>query len=768
MSKIVRVTLCLIMLLIPEFHISAQTTPSTVIYVKSNGNDNNNGTSTTTPVKTLGKAYTLLPATGSWDDNYIVLMDMIDIDNGSGVYSQNWCTNSTPPTYAKNVTITGSYGGTTYTTAGLAPKSATSSETITHLWGNTKMNHLKLQNAGNNNNAWRLYMQGHDLTIGEGVTVTNCRELPRNDAKVGAYTFSTGTGHDTVFQDITILGGWLDYNYTYTDATKLPYTFGQTGHITLLSGNYGRVIGGGRNSKINNTSGDVLGHKDRPWNVVITIGGTAQVNLLAGGQCDGTVFCNTTVNVQDNAFVARVVGGTLAYARRIPVPTTNSRHYVSANTFYGTSTINVTGGTIYQLYGGCLGRTTSNEKDSTFYYGRVNINISGGTIKQDVYAAGAGGIMGYHIQNGDPYNDDVDNNAVDGFDGVFSRTCNESYTTSTKVQISGNAVLEKNLYGGGYGFSDYLNATTSMALAGAFFGCDTIIISGGTISGNVFGGGKGYPYYPLKLSVAQTEGRTYVLQTAGTVNGGIYGAGDGITDHNIIYPTIAQHTGFTEVILQGGTTGNDIYGGGKLAQVLCDNVAIRHRDASNTIVTDTYNNATTSAMVDGSTFAHSVYGGGSVSEVKVTDATNNNANTYAYMTSGSVTGDLFGGGNQGVVTGNSHIIMTGGQLHGNIYGGGNNAAVSKNTEVRISGATTVIEGYVFGGGDEGAVNGGTVINMAGGHLLKSMFGGGNKATVAKDTDVAISGDSTVDVNVYGGGNEGEVTGNTHIKIGADN
>jgi hypothetical protein len=266
------------MLLIPEFHISAQTTPSTVIYVKSNGNDNNNGTSTTTPVKTLGKAYTLLPATGSWDDNYIVVMGTIDI--GDVVYALNWCYNMTAtPDYAKNVTITGNYG--TYTSGGAI--NFPSNESHEFLWGNTRMTNISITAPGNG--IPRLYAQGHDIYMGTGVSINISQKLQ--------YSVTEGTldkrGVLGNFNNFSIVAGWLNYDNLYSNPDVLPYSQDHVGHITLLSGNYGRVLGGCRTDTKNQetsiypNSHNIFGHPTKPWNVEITVGGGAEVNLLVGG-----------------------------------------------------------------------------------------------------------------------------------------------------------------------------------------------------------------------------------------------------------------------------------------------------------------------------------------------------------------------------------------------------------------------------------------------------------------------------------------------------
>ena len=52
------------------------------------------------------------------------------------------------------------------------------------------------------------------------------------------------------------------------------------------------------------------------------------------------------------------------------------------------------------------------------------------------------------------------------------------------------------------------------------------------------------------------------------------------------------------------------------------------------------------------------------------------------MTGGTVE-NVFGGGNEAPVTGNTNVTITGGKVMQNVYGGGNKAAVSGTTHVVI-------------------------------------------------------------------------------------
>ena len=215
---------------------------------------------------------------------------------------------------------------------------------------------------------------------------------------------------------------------------------------------------------------------------------------------------------------------------------------------------------------------------------------------------------------------------------------------------------------------------------------------------------------------------------------------------------------------------------------------------------------------------------------------------YPKHTSGAIgaIGNVFGGGNLATVDGNTTVnigtetqigfmspvthltaitgtgtstvpakyTVEGAYITGNVYGGGNQADVTGNTQVNIcakynkttekwedvaEGASKVkIDGDVFGAGKGVAsdvtlalVHGSAGVGMAGGEVKKSVYGGGELSQVGTNTNVTVVGGkigtekSGTTVyggatygNVYGGGkgntsksNAGLVKGNTNVIIG---
>ncbi|MDO5555527.1 MAG: hypothetical protein Q4G09_02415 [Clostridia bacterium] len=256
----------------------------------------------------------------------------------------------------------------------------------------------------------------------------------------------------------------------------------------------------------NQNSHNITGSSSNPFKIKITIdikrpttsGYTNDISMLVGGQTDGSIFANSEIDVKSGT-IGRILGGSIGVDRTIS-------GYPS-NTFIGATKISVSGGTVGELYGASLGR----QKSDVYFYGTIEINISGGTITQAIYGAGGGGTTGYHTSSTDPYK------ANYGY-GV------ETYT---KIKITGG-YIDGNVYGGGYGYSEYLNYNTIANDGGALYGDSYIEISGGEVNGNIYGAGKGYSGYRQKTSLAQMIGETHIEISGTAIIKDVYGAGEGV------------------------------------------------------------------------------------------------------------------------------------------------------------------------------------------------------------------------------------------------
>ena len=402
----------------------------TVIYVQYNGGNNrNDGLTPQTPVQNLSTAYGKLDRNGTTNSNIIVIM---------GNYSSNSFFNSAnSSTYNKPATITGMYDGQDYN-GRLYFYGGTSS--YRYLTADT--NFMYLDWYGTDDSSWwsgeqqlYLYLQGYNMTIGEGVTMVGYADSNTNQGLLGGNAPA-----------VHIIAGWCAYN-----ERQLPRN---NSKIIIKSGAYGRIIGGGSpgtsSGQGQTTSHDFMGSsKEDSFHVEITIdiknstkgSYDYDVNLLTGGSAAGNNYSNVIQNIK-NGSVGRLIGGSIGDSQTRP----RNWNYPE-NTFLGTSTINVTGGSIEELYGGCLGRNmgvvgdpngTGNTCDS-YYYGTVTINISGGEITDNIYGAGAGGVTGYSENSSDPY-----------------KSYGQEFDSSVNINITGGTI-RGDVYGGGYGYTEYLN-----------------------------------------------------------------------------------------------------------------------------------------------------------------------------------------------------------------------------------------------------------------------------------------------------------------------
>ena len=270
--------------------------------------------------------------------------------------------------------------------------------------------------------------------------------------------------------------------------------------------------------------------------------------------------------------------------------------------------------------------------------------------------------------------------------------------------------------------------------------------------GNVFGGGNLAPYtIPNNKSLA-------VSILNGTVSGNVYGGGKGLaSDH-----TKGQVTGNPVVTIGDNVNGHtavvagDIYGGG---------------DAGNVVGTpqvNVINKCNTSIAGD-------VYGGGNAADVSGTDVN---------IDGGNITGMVFGGGHgdknanpqtEANVTNDVSVTVTGGTIN-KVFGGSNSkGTIDGDVTVYINKDANSCEMHineVYGGGNEAAGNAGTItIECTGdyennGEGITTVYGGANAADVGNSINLTIKG-GHID-NVYGGNNQsGSISGTTTVTVNWD-
>ena len=243
-----------------------------------------------------------------------------------------------------------------------------------------------------------------------------------------------------------------------------------------------------------------------------------------------------------------------------------------------------------------------------------------------------------------------------------------------------------------YGGAEYQEAS----------GTRTFIITGGSIKGWVAGGsngtqtgggimnGESFIYVGGNAKIDSKESTTRINRAVG---GNVFGAGCGYSATS----TSGQVTlGTNVVIADNAYVERGVYGGGSYGYCPTDKTA---------------NIYITGGKVDGKA-------GG-------VDGTN-------YMD--NIQGGIYGGAcqNKG---GSVNIFMTGGTVNGGLYGGSNaSGEVQGPINLKMNGGIVV---NVFGGGNEAPVKGNTNVTITGGEIKQNVYGGGNKAEVKGTTNVVV-------------------------------
>ncbi len=396
----------------------------------------------------------------------------------------------------------------------------------------------------------------------------------------------------------------------------------------------------------------------------------------------------------------------------------------------------------------------------------------------------------YDTDKNGAYQESIDTPVSEGMDFsnyyIYGGGQYTSYTSSKITVISGNLNA---IYSGGKFEGSNINETNltikngtvnSIYGGGAYSdvtGSATIVVNGGTINGNVYGGG-----YGTTSSVATSN----VTITSGRINGTIFGGSE------------LGNVNDTNVSLLGGSLNGSIFGGGNQASSTSMHTNIQF---------DT-----------GATFSSNIFGGGNSGIVT--------GNTNVQISSGTLTGLVFGGGNLSTasVQGTASVTLTGGVVSQNIYGGGNNAT-SNNSSVTITGTGKVqnvyaggyqqtakilentylnvsetgnIPGVAYGGSSRAQIIGNTYIDITGGTIgtlrgggssydaqplggdatvtdieinmtggtINTFYGGGNMpaAVVNGNIDISITENAKITGYFYGGGFNAPVKGNVNVEI----
>ena len=420
--------------------------------------------------------------------------------------------------------------------------------------------------------------------------------------------------------------------------------------------------------------------------------------------------------------------GRVTFGSSSGVTGTSSLHNTTSKNFTGSSfddmlittcTIDIQNSTTSSSYtydinllGG--GATTGNT------YAKSTLNIKNGKI---------GRVLGGSIGNSDTIWKDVNEDYYDNIDAPSN-----TYIGSSTINISGGTIAE--VYGGCLGrnmsaISGSSYSTTYNRCDAYYYGKVTINISGGSITKSIYGAGAGgvSGYNASSSDSYKSYGKDVdtsvnINISGGTIDADVYGGGYGYT---------ANVVGTSTITISGTPTiTGSIYGAG---------MGISGSET-------TANFYGTTNLIINSDFAADVYGGAEIAKTYGT--------TNVTINSGTHPGTIYGGGNEGVVTGENsakgvaNVTINGG-TNTLIFGGGNKAKVDDTIVIINNGTNTT----TYGGGNEAEITESKVTINGGKN--ETIYGGGNKG-IAKTTQVTIKGGENT--TTYGGGNAATVTTST--------
>lgn len=761
------------------------------------GDDSNDGQTPETAVRTWKGAYSKLEKNGSWDDNTIVLMGMSDKDvtnNGNDGFtsvtfntSSEWENKKSTSPFFKNTTITGSWDGVNY--KGIIEMYGGHDRNHSlPIYGDTRFQYLTFNRNNNNENYDILYCQFYNLEMGEGIQMTNYKNMFSGDGTIkGAFS--------TSFQ---IFGGFMDDNRFSPLSTEgnlkkmddaLPH--GREGFkIKIKSGHYSSICVGGRQT-VENRNG-VMGSPNMPIKCTIDVdidrkfnnnhnenNSTLDVAIVLAGNHEGAMVGDVDIIIKSGK-IGRVVNGSLG-ARRETI--NNNVHYNAPyNTYMGRANILIDPAQsesnnkntdvnsrveITEIYGGSTGRGFQDrEWVENPFYGYSSITIKGGTfliptnckseeIFSGIYGAGAGGMNGI----GDDTNHTTDDRipywtnsstksvmAFGNYDAAKANLCMYNcYNADTHTYTEVDPRLTHN----------------KIIIEGGIFGSETRKIDG------IYAGGSGYMSSDLWTTNGKPSkdggniyGKAGETVASLTINGGEFYCKNGIfaggrgTDYFYSldqkggnaddYTELGKIYGNVELTINGGKFHCPVFGGGY-------GVADAQRLNSSDI--NTLNNmarlyGSSTVKINGGTFFENIYGGGDMAVVE--QGTN-----IAISDNADIRGDVFAGGNgrkkrldneNNIADDTKHPELVGKVLGGtnlNFYG--------------TSAQAPSIYGDIYGGGNRAQVEGDTHINIYAANFAGEIYGGG-KGLI---TD-SIGNLLAKDLYTYA-----DVTGNTFVKLAQD-
>lgn len=745
------------------------------------GDDSNDGQTPETAVRTWKGAYSKLEKNGSWDDNTIVLMGMSDKDvtnNGNNGFtsvtfntSSDWEREKAESPFFRNTTITGSWDGVNY--KGIIEMYGGHDRNHSlPIYGDTRFQYLTFNRNNNNENYDILYCQFYNLEMGEGIQMTNYKNMFSGD----------GTIKGAVSTSFQIFGGFMDDNRFSPLSTEgnlkkmddaLPH--GREGFkIKIKSGHYSSICVGGRQT-VENRNG-VMGSPNMPIKCTIDVdidrkfndnhnenNSTLDVAIVLAGNHEGAMVGDVDIIIKSGK-IGRVVNGSLG-ARRETI-NNNVLYNAPYNTYMGRANILIDPAQsesnnkntdvnsrveITEIYGGSTGRGFQDrEWVENPFYGYSSITIKGGTfliptnckseeIFSGIYGAGAGGMNGI----GDDTNHTTDERIP-----YWTNSSTKSVMAFGNYNTAKANLCMYNCYNADthtYTEVDPRLTHNKIIIEGGIFGSETRKIDG------IYAGGSGYMSSDLWTTNGKPSkdggniyGKAGETVASLTINGGEFYCKNGIfaggrgTDYFYSldpkggnaadYTELGKIYGNVELTINGGIFHCPVFGGG---YGVADAKRLNSSDI-NTLENMARLYGSSTVKINGGTFFKNIYGGGDMAVVE--QGTN-----IAISDNADIRGDVFAGGNGrkkrldnenniaddtkhpelvGKVLGGTNLNFYGTSaqapsIYGDIYGGGNRAQVEGDTHINIYAAN--FAGEIYGGGK------GLITDSIGNLLAKDLY-----------------------------------------------
>lgn len=761
------------------------------------GDDTHDGLTPQTAVKTWKGAYSKLEKQGSWDDNIIVLMGKSDqsvTNNGNNGFtsvtfntSSDWEREKAESPFFRNTTITGSWDGVNY--KGIIEMYGGHDRNHSlPIYGDTRFQYLTFNRNNNNENYDILYCQFYNLEMGEGIQMTNYKNMFSGD----------GTIKGAVSTSFQIFGGFMDDNRFSPLSTEgnlkkmddaLPH--GREGFkIKIKSGHYSSICVGGRQT-VENRNG-VMGSPNMPIKCTIDVdidrkfndnhnenNSTLDVAIVLAGNHEGAMVGDVDIIIKSGK-IGRVVNGSLG-ARRETI-NNNVLYNAPYNTYMGRANILIDPAQsesnnkntdvnsrveITEIYGGSTGRGFQDrEWVENPFYGYSSITIKGGTfliptnckseeIFSGIYGAGAGGMNGI----GDDTNHTTDERIP-----YWTNSSTKSVMAFGNYNTAKANLCMYNCYNADthtYTEVDPRLTHNKIIIEGGIFGSETRKIDG------IYAGGSGYMSSDLWTTngIPSKDGGN-IYGKAGetvaslTINGGEFYCKNGIfaggrgTDYFYSldqkggnaddYTELGKIYGNVELTINGGIFHCPVFGGG---------YGVADAKRLNTSDINTLNNMArlygkSTLKINGGTFFKNIYGGGDMAVVE--QGTN-----IAISDNADIRGDVFAGGNGRKKRLESNTTIADDTWHSELVG-----KVLGGTNLNFYGTSAQapsIYGDIYGGGNRAQVEGDTHINIYAANFAGEIYGGGKGL-------ITDSIGKLLDADLY---TYADVKGNTFVKLAQD-